>query len=196
MKQIVWRLLFVPALLLVAVSCQRSIRAGLGLDALFGVQDTTRHPSVKLDTLVAAPFKVLSVQFEVYTDREIGQRLNAGYVLLCNYINDRRLVTKRVMAFYYTYDEPYLVEAAIEVDSLPVVLDSIITARTIRGGKLLIAHYKGPYEQMVMAYRAIDRWLADHHKVASELPFEVYLNDLMTVKSRFDLLTDVYQFYQ
>lgn len=186
----------VTVVLLTIGGCQRSVRLGLGLDTMYGSKDTTRQPSVRLDSSVSLPIKVLCVQLVVFSEDEIGQRLNAGYEVICNYINLHRLGANRVMAFYQTYDMPFLVEAAIEADSIPLEADSIVKSRIVAGGPVVIAHYKGPYEDMILAYRAIEKWLKDNKKIAREPPFEVYLNDLMTARSKHNLLTDVYQFYQ
>jgi effector-binding domain-containing protein len=115
-------------------------------------------------------------------------------VELCEYINKHRLPSGKVMAFYYTYDMPYIVEAAIEVDSIPPAMDSAISYREIPGGDVLIAHYKGPYEKAAIAYHAIYKWLEDNHRAAREIPFEVYLNDPITIRNKNDLRTDIYQF--
>jgi effector-binding domain-containing protein len=44
-----------------------------------------------------------------------------------------------------------------------------------------------------MAYSALDYWLEKNDKAAGGLPFEVYLNDPVTVQDPYDLRTDIYQ---
>ncbi|MBO9562675.1 MAG: GyrI-like domain-containing protein [Niastella sp.] len=178
--------------LLSTTGCQQKF--GLGIDPMTGSKDTTQVPSVKLETKVLPPMKIVSVLHEVFTEEDLGKALNTGYVNLCEFINKHRLPSSKVMAFYYTYDMPYIVEAAIEVDSFPPVLDSAIGARIVPGGEVLIAHYKGPYEQAAIAYHAIYKWLDDNHRSAREIPFEVYLNDPITIRNKNDLRTDIYQF--
>ncbi len=179
-------------LLTINTGCQRKL--GLGLGSMMGSKDTAQVPSVQLETKVLPPMKIVSVIREVFTEEDIGKALNAGYVELCEYINKHRLPSGKVMAFYYTYDMPFIVEAAIEVDSIPPVLDSTIGSREMPGGEVLIAHYKGPYEKAAMAYHAIYKWLEDNHRSAREIPFEVYLNDPITIRNKNDLRTDIYQF--
>lgn len=179
-------------LLTINTGCQRKL--GLGIGSMLGSKDTAQVPSVQLETKVLPPMKIVSVIHEVFTEEDIGKALNAGYVELCEYINKHRLPSGKVMAFYYTYDMPFIVEAAIEVDSLPPAPDSTIGIREMPGGKVLIAHYKGPYEKAAMAYHAIYKWLEDNHRSAREIPFEVYLNDPITIRNKNDLRTDIYQF--
>jgi effector-binding domain-containing protein len=183
---------FIGICLLAITSCQR--HTGLGIGSIMGSKDTTQVPSVQLESKVLPTMKIISVIHEVFTEDDIGKALNTGYVELCEFINKHRLPSGKIMAFYYTYDMPFIVEAAIEVDSLPPVLDSAIGTRMLPGGEVLIAHYKGPYEKAAMAYHAMEKWLTDNHKAAREIPFEVYLNDPITIRNKNDLRTDIYQF--
>lgn len=192
-----WFLSAVGAILLsMGPGCQRKAVLGLGLDVLYIGKDSVNLSSVWMEKTSLPSMKLLSVNFQVYKEEEIGKYLNARYTGLCSFINKHRLSSNRVMAFYYTYDMPFIIEAAIEVDSIPPVLDQDICARVMEGGEALIAHYKGPYEKSALAYHAIYKWLNDNHRVARELPFEVYLNDPTTIKSNNDLLTDIYMFLQ
>jgi len=195
MKHRITRLLPAMAmgLLVMMPGCQRHTTLGLGLDTMKG-RNGNLYPSVKLELTILPPIKILSVVHEVFTEDDIGKGLNAGYIELCTFINKHRLPSGKVMAFYYTYDMPYIVEAAMEVDSVPPVLDGSIGNRVIAGGEVLIAHYKGPYEKAGMAYHAMYQWLEEHHKAAREIPFEVYLNDPITIRNKNDLQTDIYQF--
>ena len=97
------------------------------------------------------------------------------------------------MAFYNSYQVPFFIDVAVEVNRVPEVLTGRIKAKNLAGGNALIAQYRGPYEQLEIAYTAIASWLRQHNKVAKDQPFEVYLNDPLEVKDPFDLRTDVYQ---
>jgi effector-binding domain-containing protein len=191
---------FLPAmgicLLALATGCTRHATHGLGLDIMTGSKDTARVPSARLERTVLPSMKILSLTFEAQSADHIGQYLNAAYIELCTFINKHRLPSNRTMAFYYTYFAPFVVEAAVEVDSIPPVMDSLLNARVLEGGEVLIVHYKGPYEKAAFAYHALDNWLKDNHKKARGMPFEVYLNDPITIKDKNKLLTDIYQFIQ
>ncbi len=192
-----WRLLVITlSLLIVIAGCSRHTTHGLGLDIMAGGKDTARHPSARIERTVLPPMKIVSLSFEAERAEDIGQYLNVSYVAICGFINKHRLGPGRTMAFYYTYISPFAVEAAIEVDSIPPLLDSTVNTRVLEGGEVIIVHYKGDYESAGFAYRAIDKWLKDNHKTAKGVPFEVYLNDPITVKDRNNLLTDIYQFIQ
>jgi len=183
-------------LLTLAAGCNRHVTHGLGLDAMYGNKDTARVPSFRLERTILPSMKILSYTFEAQRADDIGQYLNAAYIELCTFINKHRLPSSKTMAFYYTYVAPFVVEAAVEVDSFPPVRDSLVNARVLEGGEALIVHYKGPYENAGLAYHALENWLKDNHKKARGIPFEVYLNDPITVKDKNKLLTDFYQFIQ
>lgn len=192
-----WRLLALGfSLLVLTTGCNRHSTHGLGLDAMSGSKDTARYPSARIEKTVLPSMKIVSVTFEAERAEEIGMYLNVSYIALCTFINQRRLSAGRTMAFYYTYISPFAVEAAIEVDSIPIVLDSFVNTRIVEGGEALVAHYKGPYEEVTFAYRAIEKWLHDNHRKAKGLPFEVYLNDPIAIKDKNKLLTDICQFIQ
>lgn len=186
--------MIVLSLLAVAAGCSRHSRLGLGLDVMSAGKDSALYPSARIERAVLPAMKIVSVTFEVERAEDIGKYLNAAYIDLCTFINKHRLPPGRTMAFYYTYIAPFVVEAAIEVDSIPPVTDSAINVRVLEGGEALIVHYKGPYENAAFAYHAIDKWLQNNRKKARGLPFEVYLNDPMTIKDKHKLLTDIYQF--
>lgn len=183
-------------LLALTAGCSRHTTHGLGLDVMTGSKDTARVPSVRLERTILPSMKILSLTFEAQSADNIGHYLNAAYIELCTFINKHRLPSNRTMAFYYTYIAPFVVEAAVEVDSIPPVLDSIISTRVLEGGEALIVHYKGPYENAGFAYHALENWLRQNHKKAKGIPFEVYLNDPITIKDKNKLLTDIYQLIQ
>lgn len=183
-------------LVILAAGCSRHTSLGLGLDAMSRSADTARVPSVRIETTVLPAIKLLSITYETTTEAEIGRLLNTGYIDLCSFVNLHRLPSNKVMAFYHTYKTPFILEAAVEVDSIPPVLTGNIQSRVLEGGEALILHYKGPYENASFAYHALDKWLQEHGKEAKGLPFEVYLNDPVTIRHTYQLKTDIYQFYK
>jgi|GEM_PF-706878 len=192
-----WRLaVIVLSLLETVTGCSRNTSHGLGLDAMAGSKDTAHHPSARIERTVLPSMKIVSITFEVERAEDIGKFLNAAYIDLCAFINKHRLPSNRTMAFYYTYISPFVVEAAVEVDSIPPVLDSTVNTRVLEGGEALVVHYKGPYENAAIAYHAMEKWLKDNHKEPRGMPFEVYLNDPITIRDKSKLLTDIYQFIQ
>lgn len=183
-------------LLFFLAGCNRHAGLGLGLDVMKGGRDTASHPSAVIEQKTLSSMKLLSIPLEAKNAEETGKMLNAGYIELCTFVNRHRLTCGKVMAFYYTYKAPFVLEAALEVDSIPPLLTGNIKSRLLEGGDVLIVHYKGPYESASFAYHALEKWLKDNGKQPRGIPFEVYLNDPITIKDQNKLLTDIYQLIQ
>jgi effector-binding domain-containing protein len=62
----------------------------------------------------------------------------------------------------------------------------------IPGGKYVKAAYEGPYEGNMIAYEAIQKYMAENKLTANGEPFEGYANDPMEVKDPAKYLTIVY----
>lgn len=155
-------------------------------------QDTTGRSYIP-EKVRLAPFIILTVADTAFTTEDIGRLLNEGYRELFTYIDRHKIMPGKVMAFYYSSQLPFVFDAAVEVDRLPVELTGNIKAREIKGGDAIVVHYQGAYEGIGTAYAAIASWLKENNKKAVEAPFEVYLNDPVTVKDPNELRTDVYQ---
>ncbi len=124
---------------------------------------------------------------------DISRLLSKDYGELFSFIYQNGLKPGKTMAFYYSSQLPFIMEAAVEVDKLPAQTTGRIKINKLNGGYAVIAHYKGPYDRVSIAYTAIGNWLKQQNKSAAGAPFEVYLDDPSTVKDPFDLRTDVYQ---
>lgn len=157
------------------------------------IQDTTRKPTVSLEETTVDTMTILVIKDTAASTEDISRIIGAGYGELFTFINQAGLTPGRVMAFYYTYQPPFKMDIAVEVNKVPPQTTGRIKLNRIFGGKAIIAHYQGPYEKVEIAYTAIANWLKEHNQEAKGRPFEVYLNDPFTVKDPYELRTDVYQ---
>jgi len=155
--------------------------------------DTTGQPSFSLQEIKLAPINALVIADTAPSVSDIGPLLGKSYGELFRFISQQQLQPGRTMAFYYSSHEPFLFDAAVEVNKLPGELTGHIKFKNIEGGDAIVVHYQGAYDQIAIAYTAITNWLAKNNKKAVEAPFEVYLNDPATVKDPALLRTDVYQ---
>jgi effector-binding domain-containing protein len=180
-------------LLFCCMACSRHTGTGLGLD-IMKADSNAHRPAVTLERRQLHAMKLLYCRIQAQRVEEVAIWLNAAYVEICQYINAHHLSCGKVIGYYYTYESPYLFDAAMEVDSIPPLdAESRIKGRQQEPGEVLIAHYKGPYEKASLAYEAIANWLKTYNVQPDGLPFEVYLNDPVTTKDRSQLRTDVYQ---
>jgi len=155
--------------------------------------DTAKKPVFTLEESTVTPFIILTIRDTAATTAEISRVLGRDYGEIFAFIQQNGFRPGRMMAFYHSYQPTFILEAAIEVDKLPGQLSGRVTAKEVTGGKAIIARYKGPYEQVGIAYAGIYSRLKEQNKTADGPPFEVYLNDPLLVNDPFELRTDVYQ---
>lgn len=158
--------------------------------------DTTEKPSFMAEKINLTPMQVLFIHDTAMTATDISRLLGKGYGELFTFINQQRLQPAKIMAFYHSSQPPFVMDAAVEVNSVPDKLAGRIKTKRIEGGNALVVHYQGAYDQIGIAYAVIDNWLTKNNKKAVEPPFEVYLNDPVTVKDPRLLRTDVYQRFE
>jgi effector-binding domain-containing protein len=116
-----------------------------------------------------------------------------NYAEIFAFINESRLQPGKPLAFYHSYTDPVCLEVAVQVDRLPSAEKGRIKTKVVNGGRALVAHYRGPYENIDLPYNAIAQWLKDNAKQGKGLPFEIYLNDPITVTDKYKLKTEILQ---
>jgi len=159
----------------------------------YRVQDTTKLPQVTITDTSIGPMTLLMIRDTAQTVEDIGTILNTNYGELFTYLNQYNIQPKKIMAFYHTYQPPYVMDAAVEVDKEPQQVTGNIRMNKMNGGQAVVAHYQGPYERVDTAYTIIGKWLQDKRKTPEGSPFEVYLNDPSAVSDPYQLRTDIYQ---
>jgi effector-binding domain-containing protein len=68
-------------------------------------------------------------------------------------------------------------EASVPVAASRVCLDDSVAAREFPGGRVASALHRGPYEELGIAYRELQRWMADNGYDPAWPCFDIYLND-------------------
>jgi len=160
---------------------------------LFSCRDTLQKPVVSLEDTVVDTICMVEIRDTAAKADDFNRLLQRDYAQLFSFIIQQGLRPGKIMVFYHTMQPPFVFDAAVEVDKFPVRLTDRMRINKTRGGPVLIAHYKGPYDQIAVAYTAIKEWLEQHNKQVCGFPFEVYLNNPSSVKDPFELRTDVYQ---
>ncbi|MDR3714226.1 MAG: GyrI-like domain-containing protein [Puia sp.] len=156
--------------------------------------DTSRKPVAILTVTVAKPMTILTIRDTAASAVDISRVLARNYGELFTFIHQKGLKPGKVTAIYPSYQPAFaVVEAAIEIDSIPGQVTGRIKIDKIVGGDVVVVHYQGPYEQIRIAYTAIEKWLKREQREVRGSPFEVYLNDAVMVRDPFELRTDVCQ---
>lgn len=182
------------SLLLLATGSGGFLSSGKGYAAQVRPRaDTARTPTVEVEKTMVSPMTILMIRDTATTTADISRVLDDGYVEIFTYIHRNHLKPGKVMAFYHSSRPSMIMDVAVQVDSPARVTTGRIKINKVLAGNAVVAHYQGPYEQIGMAYVAIGKWLKQHGENANGTPFEVYLNDPMSVKDPSELRTDVYQ---
>jgi effector-binding domain-containing protein len=155
------------------------------------IQDTAS--GIVLEQIEMSNLKLIYISDTANTSHEFPRKMSKNYGDLFIFSASQNLNTGRLITFYNTMPWPCEFETALEVDEFPKDLHKKIKSKTLKGGTVLVAHYKGPYEQIGKAYNAINKWMVDNNKAKRDMPFEIYLNDPALVTNKNDLRTDIYQ---
>jgi effector-binding domain-containing protein len=159
------------------------------------MQQTLKKPTIVLESVLLQPSAVLYINDHTAISKQ-NSTIQKDFAVLMNFIDKHTLKPGKKMAFYLSYNNPISLEAAVEVDKIPEVLTEHIHSKTMDGGHAIVAHYTGPYQEMGIAYNAITSKMNDDNQQPKGFPFEVYINDVATVKNMMELQTDIYQMLQ
>lgn len=95
------------------------------------------------------------------------------------------------MAWYNTQSIPLVFDIAAPVNKAPDTTEGRIKVREVAAGKVVVAHFYGPYDLTIKAYEAVAAWMKQHNKIADGAPYEVYLGDPGVEKDPYKILTDI-----
>jgi effector-binding domain-containing protein len=154
----------------------------------------TQQPIIRLEKQVRPAFQVLTIMDTAQTSGDIGPKLQKAYGEMQQFMKAGQLKMVGIpMAWYYTVNDPFILEAAIVVDKVPTNTTGRIHYRKVPGENAVVAHYFGPYESSSIAYEKINAFVKTNQLKAKGVPYEVYVDDPSTKKSMFDVQTDIVQ---
>ena len=138
-----------------------------------------RPPIVNIVDTVAAKAIVIFSKDSAATFERISLKLGKIYgVKLPEYIKKNNLKTVGApMAWYKKQKAPYFFEAGIPVNKKGNKPVAGVQVREMGIGKVVIAHFYGPFELLPVGYDAIKEWLMDNKKTAAGPSYEVYVTD-------------------
>jgi len=170
-------------------SCHNHCVGGL----TFLPQDTVAPVKIQLEKTSFDDMFILFIPDTATQTQEIGPTFNNGYGELMRFVQQNHLTPKKFLAWYYSTQQPWIMDIAVETDKIPSELTGRISSRIEKGGEVLIAHMWGPYSELSRAYTQIKNWLNENSRTARGNPFEVYLNDPSIAKDPSEIKTDIYQ---
>jgi effector-binding domain-containing protein len=155
--------------------------------------DTVVPVKIQLEQTTMNDMFVLFIRDTAATTESMKDLFNKDYGELMQFVQQNNLQPRKFMAWYYSMQAPWPIDVAVETNQLPATLTGRIQSRTEKGGAVLIAHIRGPYDQVGQAYAAIQKSLGENHLKSKSAPFEVYITDPATAKDPSEIQTDVYQ---
>lgn len=108
-------------------------------------------------------------------------RLKLGRIYntsLAEYIKKNKLTAVGApMVWYKKQKAPYFFDAGIEVNKAGTKNVHGVRVRYIPVGKVVKAHFFGPYEMLPQGYAAVMEWLKENKKVKAGSAYEIYLTE-------------------
>jgi effector-binding domain-containing protein len=157
-----------------------------------GVNDTI-PVKITLDNTAFNDMNILFITDTAATTNRLTDVLGKAYGEIMQFVQQNQLQPLKFLAWYRSIQPPWIMDVAVEVNTIPEAVTGRIRARVQPGGEVLIAHILGPYDQVGQAYSAIGKWMNENHRQAKSASFEVYVNDPAAVKDPSEIQTDVYQ---
>lgn len=138
-----------------------------------------RPPIVNIvDTMAAKSIVIFSKDSAANFER-ISLKLGKIYgVKLPEYIKKNNLkAVGPPMAWYRKQKAPYFFEAGIPVNKKGNKAVAGVQVREMGVGKVVIAHFYGPFDLLPVGYDAIKEWMKDNKKTATGPSYEIYITD-------------------
>ncbi|MBZ5856212.1 SRPBCC family protein [Flavihumibacter profundi] len=153
-----------------------------------------QEPKVSFEKMMRPAMQVLTIMDTAKITGEIGPKLQKAYGEMGQLMKNEKLsMSGAPFAWYYTANEPFILEAAVPVDKAPANTSGRVHFRKLPAGNAVVAHFFGPYDKVSIAYTRLGEWVKANNLKASNPPYEVYVDDPTTKKSMYEVQTDIVQ---
>ena len=145
-----------------------------------------RPPIINIVDTVSPRRMVIFAKDSARAYERIGMKLGKIYgTKLAETIKKNNLkMTGAPLAWYKTTKAPFYFEAGLQINKKPARLVPGVQYREMAVGKIVLAHFYGPYDQMSQGYDAIKEWMKDNKKIAAGAPYEIYVTDPIDKKGK------------
>lgn len=160
-------------------------------------QETQRPPIINITDTLSDKRLVIYMKDSAATEARISLKLAEilGSKLDAVVKKNKLHITGRPMAWYNTNKAPYFFEAGLPVDKNPSKQSANVYSREMGVDSVTIAHFYGNYNQLSLAYEALNDWLKSHKKTLKGKPYEIYIDDPVDkdgkMKDPYKVQTDV-----
>jgi AraC family transcriptional regulator len=81
------------------------------------------------------------------------------------------------VAWYTKQKAPYFFEAGFQVSKKGTKAIPGVMLRELGAGKVVVAHFYGPFNLLSQGYDAVKEYMKDYKKTAAGAPYEIYVTD-------------------
>ena len=140
---------------------------------------SVRPPIVNIVDTIAPKRIICYSKDSAKTFERISLKLGKIYgAKLAEYIKKNNLkVSGAPMAWYKTQKAPYFFEAGMPINKAGKKSVPGVQVREMVSGKVIVAHFYGPYELLSQGYDAVKEFMKDNKKIAAGAPYEMYVTD-------------------
>ncbi len=141
--------------------------------------ESMRPPIINITDTLSVKRLIIYMKDSAATAERIALKLPEilGFKLDAVIKKNKLTAMGRPMAWYNNNKAPFFFEAGIPVDKRPARLPSNVYVRETGTDSVTVAHFYGNYQQLPMAYEALENWLKDHNKTLHGKPYEIYVDD-------------------
>ena len=138
-----------------------------------------RPPIINIVDTVAPKRLIIFSRDSAASFERISLKLGKIYgTKLAEYIKKNNLKQAGApMAWYQKQKAPYFFEAGIPVNKKGTKSVAGVQFRELAPGKVIVAHFYGPYDLLSQGYTAIKDFMKDNKKTAAGAPYEMYVKD-------------------
>ncbi len=193
--------LMIAALLAIAVSCSQKPTESGGADSLqtapadSSVNDSTAtamEATMNIEETTTTDQYLMVMSDSAASTQEIGQKLGAiyGKIGACA-AKCKMEMAGPPAAWYNGPNAPWAFTAGLPFKSKCSKPDPGINVKEIKGGKAVVVHFFGPYDQTGKGYEAGQSYMKEKNLMAGGAPYEVYVTDPAAEKDPYKVQTDI-----
>lgn len=136
-------------------------------------------PIINLSDTSVPPEFLITLKDSAIDNVRLSQKLARLYgEKLPRAIGQMKLkITGPPRAWYRSQKAPFFFEAGFPVDRKPGKPPKGFLVKKLPGGRVIRAHFYGPYEETTQAYDVIRDWLKDQHRMSNGSFYEEYVDN-------------------
>ena len=140
---------------------------------------TVRPPIVNIADTTVTKTLVIYCKDSAANFERISLKLGKIYgVKLAEYIKKNNLkMAGAPMAWYKNQKAPYFFEAGVAINKAGKKTVAGVLTKEMATGRVVIAHFFGPFELLPQGYDAVKEWMKDNKKITNGAPYEIYITD-------------------